>query len=48
MQDQADLGQGTTPDWRSAVKTWNQSANGKTIFYKVSKQFAININTEIG
>jgi hypothetical protein len=43
MQDQVDIGQGTTLDWRSAGKTWNQSANRKTIFYKVSKQFSINI-----
>jgi hypothetical protein len=47
MQDRVDVGQGTTPDWRSAVETWNQSANGKTIFYKVSKQFSINIYAKI-
>ena len=37
LQDWIDLGQGTAPDWKSAIKIWNQSANGKTIFYKVCK-----------
>jgi hypothetical protein len=37
LQDRIDLRQGTTPDWKSAIKIWNQSANGKTIFYKVCK-----------
>lgn len=26
---------GTTPDWKRGVLLWNQSANGKDIFYKV-------------
>jgi hypothetical protein len=28
---------GTTPDWKRGILLWNQSANGKNIFYKVCR-----------
>ena len=35
MQERIDLnGSGLSPDWKHAVRKWNQLANGKTIFYK--------------
>jgi hypothetical protein len=36
MQERVDLQQGaSTPDWKQVAQLWNQTANGKTIFYKV-------------
>lgn len=33
---QEDTSNGAKPNWKLAAKRWNQNANGKTIFYKVS------------
>jgi hypothetical protein len=35
---------GSTPDWKKGVLLWNQSANGKTIFYKVRCSIITDIN----
>jgi hypothetical protein len=35
---------GSTRDWKKGVLLWNQSANGKTIFYKVHCSIITDIN----